>query len=467
MKSDYHEINDDHNRVILQTLMDNSDDEEVRKVISSFTIENTGAEIVKKMMQLTLPPLKKAAQYLDIPEPVSKSKLKATIISNIVNRLNALLREFCTICGEYYHEDLDDKPLARCILCNQGCHNPCQEPITTHLSLLEPKQVLCRPFMCASCIGDHSEEDPNTESTHALKSKKSPNKQTQKPIDENEIPQTPSSPRSINGLIVQGGDPEHPLDEKTTPDRPKKEEATVPVCPEYKWGRCPKYEECQFRHPPRCWTWLEKGKCSYKKKCRYHHPPLCYTSLWERQCYKQDCKFFHLQKTKRFKMEEEQLKTSLNVGNFNSQFPSLQPQDNETYRPNMNPQTNNVSKQPQHHLQQNQNTPKNSGTPTNNSQTHQQPQNRQIPHTNQSPRVPPTFSKEDMSFLVITIKEILKQEIGEMKQNINTGVQQSQTQNQHQITPQIQSLPLLQISPQPTNPTLYNLQVAPRPHSSQ
>ena len=67
MKSDYHEINDDHNRVILQTLMDNSDDEEVRKVISSFTIENTGAEIVKKMMQLTLPPLKKAAQYLDIP----------------------------------------------------------------------------------------------------------------------------------------------------------------------------------------------------------------------------------------------------------------------------------------------------------------------------------------------------------------------------------------------------------------
>ena len=75
-----------------------------------------------------------------------------------------------------------------------------------------------------------------------------------------------------------------------------------------------------------------------------------------------------------------------------------------------------------------------------------------------------------MSFLVITIKEILKQEIGEMKQKINTGIlssQVQQSQNQHQITPQIQNLPLLQISPQPTNPTLYNLQVAPRPHSSQ
>ena len=34
---------------------------------------------------------------------------------------------------------------------------------------------------------------------------------------------------------------------------------------------------------------------------------------------------------------------------------------------------------------------------------------------------------------------LAKQEIGEMKQNINTGVQQSQTQNQHQITPQIQT----------------------------
>ena len=98
---------------------------------------------------------------------------------------------------------------------------------------------------------------------------------------------------------------------------------TFTVCPDYKWGRCPNYEHCQFRHPPRCWTWLEKGSCSYKKKCRYHHPPICYNSLWQGECYNKECKFFHLQKTKRVKIEEEQLKASLNAGNYQSQFPNL------------------------------------------------------------------------------------------------------------------------------------------------
>jgi len=41
-------------------------------------------------------------------------------------------------------------------------------------------------------------------------------------------------------------------------------ENTVKICPAYKWGRCPDYENCQYRHPPRCWKWLTHGKCSLK-----------------------------------------------------------------------------------------------------------------------------------------------------------------------------------------------------------
>ena len=68
-------------------------------------------------------------------------------------------------------------------------------------------------------------------------------------------------------------------------------------------------------------------------------------------------------------MEEEQLKTYLSVGNFKSQFPSLQLQDKETNRPNGNSYINTVSKQPLPHPQQNQNISKDSRTSTNYSHT--------------------------------------------------------------------------------------------------
>lgn len=458
--------------------MDNAEDEDVKKVITCFTLDTTGAEIVKKMSSITMQPLKKAAVYLDVPSPASKSKPKAKIISDIVSRLNALLMELCGICGEYYHEDLNEKPITKCILCKQGCHNPCQEPIILRLAEFEQKQMECRPFMCTSCIGDHSEDDEDATIANAVKSKKSPEKLSQEPEKVSATPQSKS-------LSNQGDQDSE--DKQRPPGSPKQVDVNVPVCPEYKWGRCPNYEECQFRHPPRCWKWLEKGQCSYNKKCRYHHPPLCYNSLWDRQCYNQDCKFFHLQKTKRFKMEEEQLKTSLNAGNYESQFPSLQHQDRSNHgNPSHEPlQMSHTNPQPQqnNHPRQNRGSPPLHPRPPNtpqqqNVQAYPRP-NQHLPPSPDDPAVKQQapiqnrLSKEDISFLALMIKEILKQEIGDIKENIKpsplnpSNHQQNLKPAPQQVTPVIPTHPLLQLSPQIPNTSLYNLQVAPHPHASQ
>ena len=457
--------------------MDNAGDEDVKKVIACFTIETTGAEIIKKMTALTMLPLKKAAHYLDIPERVVKSKLKAAIISDIVDRLNALLMEFCAICEEYYHEDLKEKPLVKCILCHQGCHNPCQEGIILRLSEFDTKQQLCRPFMCSSCISDHSEEDPDTNMAHAIKNKKSPNKQVNKTTgNERNTTVTPNSPGQSNGVKDpnegSGGDKDGLQPDQPNPEN-NKDEAAVPVCPDYKWGRCPNYEHCQFRHPPRCWTWLEKGSCSYKKKCRYHHPPICYNSLWQRECYNKDCKFFHLQKTKRVKIEEEQLKASLNAGNYQSQFPSLPQQNDANNQHNPENQRSQASNNIPSHQRANRPdlSPQQSSPVITTPRNHPPRTENPLPDEHKSP-AQPRLSKEDLSFLVVTIKDILKEEIGkeigEITRKMNlTSASQLQPVTHKQIQNHSLSPPLLQISPQIPNPTLYNLQVAPHQLSSQ
>ena len=459
---DYHQLNDDNNRIILQSLIDDTEDEEVKKVISCFTIESTGAEIVKKMSQCHVASLKKTSQYLEIPE-AQKGKLKANIISDLVDRLNALLMEMCSICGVYYNEDLQEKPLVRCILCQQGCHNACQSPIIELFDTLDEKQQMCRPFMCASCVGDHSKETTNESLAHAPKNKKSPTKDKHPQPDENiknDEADVPGSPRSINGRVVQKGDGgDQP---KEPPKAPEEDKSKVAICPVYKWGKCPKYEECKFRHPPRCRSWLEKGKCSYNRKCKYHHPPLCHNSVRERQCFNQECKFFHLKQTRRFKMEEEQPKSSLNLGNFETQFPRLsQKNEDQQATVHLNNQFNN--NRSNHNItqpyasavdrtQQNLNSQSNPLVPTSNSQ---------VP-------IQPKVTKEDMSFLVLMIREILKEDIDKQMDEMKRKIAQisPQVQTQKQIVQQAQTLPL-HVNPNLLNPNHYSLQVAPPQQASQ
>ena len=423
--TEYHTANDAENKAILQSLVDNAEDDETKKVISCYTIEATGTEIIKKLSLLNVPPLKKAAAYLGIPEKITKPK-KADIISAILDRLNALLMELCGICGEYYNEDLNDPPLISCIICKQGCHNICQKPIIDLLGDLTANQQKSRPFMCSSCIGEYNDEVSEVVIVKSSKSKNSPTKveevkpsnETHSDFEANQQPDddtTPSAPPKSPGKS----------DNVSTDS-----EFTVPICPVYKWGRCPDFENCQYRHPPRCWNWLTHGKCSFRNKCRFHHPPLCYNSLWSKECLNPECKFFHMSRTLRYKREDEQLMNSLTLQTYQNQ-----PQQPTQIPPNPAMQANYQAQFPQ---------PPQPATQPSQPQFHHAPQQQsyhvtrppqqhaargppaQTGNSNPQyqPQQPNTLSKSDVSFLAKTIKDAIKEELSKDITNLKLELEQ-------------------------------------------
>lgn len=451
--TNYHEANDEANKAILQALVEESQDTDIAAVIQCYNIGVKGTEIRKEMAKLKVSPLQKCASYLGI----DAKKLKAQIITDIMTRINSLLRDLCGICGDYFNNELQEKPLFNCIICRQGCHRKCFEPISTLFADLNDNQKRAMQFICTSCHSDYSADEAEETVENAPKVKKSPTKVTEPPStdeledeqDKNQQPdfreEHPSSPRSHEGLIHgdSSGDNEHTASDDST---------QIPVCPAYKWQRCPNYETCQYRHPPRCWNWLTDGKCSFKKKCRFHHPPLCYNSLWEKRCLKPECKFFHLAKTQR-KIEDELLKNSLTpsaYGAHSTQFPEL-PQAQYSQPPNHDmpqPQQPGYNQPPQQQQ-----------TAIHNAQTSTQPLNTRPQYQQQQPNNHPnqaqsSFSHNDISFLAKTIKEAIKEDLAKelvsLKQDLemkihHTSMQQTMPTNtmpQPQIAPFMISQPV-------------------------
>ena len=440
--TEYHEANDAENKAILQSLVNNTDDDETKKVISCYTIEATGTEIIKKLSLLNVPPLKKAAAYLGIPEKTTKTK-KADIISVILDRLNALLRELCGICGEYYNEDLNDPPLITCIICKQGCHNICQKPIIELLGDLTAKQQKSRPFMCSSCIGEYNDEDSEVVIVKTSKSKSSPTKikevkpfndnhskhEAEQQQDDDTIPTAPPKSPDKSEAEQQQDDVTIPTAPPKSPGKsenpsPSNQTVAVPptknqieICPAYEWGRCQNFENCQYRHPPRCWKWLENARCSYKDKCKYHHPKICNSSLARRQCFNDRCKYFHLTRTIRQKMENEQLMSSLQPLNYHAQ-------SSQNAQINHNPVPPLLQSAQFPPLPQAQWSQANMNQPL---LANVQPQPLQPQPTQQVHQTRSKLSEGELSFLAKAIKEAIKGdlavEIANIRKELNQQVQ--------------------------------------------
>jgi hypothetical protein len=438
--SDYHTENDAINKGILQKLAEDCDDADTAFIISCYDIGARGVDIRKQMNKVNIDPLKKAAAYLQVYPNGETTKKKAAIIIDIVTRINCLLRELCGICGSYYHIDVTEKPIYRCIICKQGGHDKCLDRINTMHRVLDENQRNAFPFMCSSCLDDHKDINDEAIEVKAPRNKKSSNIQATVETSDKTNSHDEDPKESDVPATNEGTDPHHhqPIDNaNTSNDHETSEDAMkVPVCPSYKWGKCPDFENCEYRHPPRCWSWLESGKCP-RRQCRFHHPPLCYQSLWQRQCLNLNCKFFHLTRTLRFKMEDEQLKNSLNAGNYHNQFPSLpQPQLQQPPQPQLNQPPQSQLNQPQQHYQPQSHpvvnlhpqAPPNIQTPV---QVSQQPNN--IPqHQHQSTNPSNlqdhhSFSKSDLTFLAQIIKETIKEDLSKqvasLKQNLEMKIQ--------------------------------------------
>ena len=105
---DYHTINDEPNKAIIQKVAEDSGDQDIINVISCYTIGQSDKDIRKQLGKSNIPPLKKAATYLgcNIDGSDQPKMLKEDIISYIIRRLEALLKDMCGICNQYFNNTL-------------------------------------------------------------------------------------------------------------------------------------------------------------------------------------------------------------------------------------------------------------------------------------------------------------------------------------------------------------------------
>ena len=393
-QEDYHSINDRENKAIIQQLIEESDDDEIAKVISSYSIGATGKDIRQKLDKFTKPVLEKAANHLQI---ATRDKKKLQILDDIIRGIECLLKESCPVCGQYYNIELSDQPFFRCIKCNQGSHNPCYQEMHELMSTVDESIANSFHFMCSSC------SEQNKVSNILVETKKHPINslalsQTQPsdlPLTNEEIPSSQprtntnssSQPSSQPVNVSIPSNPNEPSQPNNSAHKAKKknQDPQVPICKVYKWGRCPNYDKCEFRHPPRCWDWLSRGKCRFKNDCRYHHPPLCSNSVKELKCFNESCVYFHISKTLRRNAEEETLKTALN-------------------RKTNSDQANSKASEP---------TGQPSNSPNSKSQTTVNQPSKLLPNKDAvlEKKAEESINTTTMSFLVSTIRDLLREDL--------------------------------------------------------
>ena len=426
-QEDYHELNNRENKAILQQLIEDCDDDDTSKIIGCYTIGASDKDIRSKLNSFNKPALEKTAHFLKIN---SEGRKKQELQIDIIMKLESLLREPCPACGEYYNILLNENPFFECIKCHQGCHNPCFEEMYQIMNTMQDGLTNSFHFMCVSCSEFNKLSKPVIESKKhpniSQTSVKTPSGEHDTSIEEEDDVLTPGQPPRRPGTPPPSQPSQNPSQPRQNPSQPNlnpsqpdgnpsqpnenprqpyenprqpnenPQEPKVPICPTYKWGRCPNYEKCQYRHPPRCWNWLSDGKCKHKK-CKYHHPQLCRRSLSERKCFNETCKYFHVSKTVRRNIEEEQLRNSLNQKTYEGQRNEhpKEPSDKPTSQSNKT--TLAHSDKNQDHI--------------NNPPTETQPVKSQEE---------PILNTNNVTFLVHTIRDLLREDLKKELTDIKT-----------------------------------------------
>ena len=300
----YHAACDNDNREILEQLAKESNDVDISNSIACYSIGLQDSEIRKKLEKLTLPPLKKTATYLGLIVDGEQRKLKDDIITEIIKRIETLLKDLCAVCGEYYNNKLNSTPSFKCLICQQGCHQSCFGEMNTALAEVNKEMKNSFHFICTRCYSTFSHDNET-----AAKEIASPVKQVPQPAGDQHAPQPPPHPPADqpNPPAAQQAQPQPPAAQQM-PDNTQSE-----VCKRYRRRECPhgasgknliNGKPCAYQHPRRCRRYCHNGThpkygCT-KQNCENLHPMLCKYSVRNRVCTNLDCRFVHLKFTRRF-----------------------------------------------------------------------------------------------------------------------------------------------------------------------
>ena len=364
---DYNQECDNDNREILQQLAQASNNDDVISVISSYTIGQPDNEIRKKLDKLLLPPLKDAAAYLGLTVDGDKLKYKKDIITAIIQRIETLLKELCGVCGEYYNNKITDEPQFKCLICQQGCHQPCFDEMNTVLKDFKGEAKNAFHFICTACYS-------NYDSATTPKEKSSPTKQVAttsahqqqtppQPLDDQQNhpkpPATQQQPPATQQPPNEQNLSQQPPAPQQNPNQPpvtqqNQPEVRAQICNKYRRRECPHGasgknlidgKQCEYSHPRRCRRYCHNGThpkfgCT-KPDCEQLHPKLCKYSVRNRVCTNLDCKFTHLKFTRRYDpFQSTEVNTNTNSSNYYDPQRQYQP----TYYPQQ--QSNQQHHQP-------------------------------------------------------------------------------------------------------------------------
>ena len=119
-------------------------------------------------------------------------------------------------------------------------------------------------------------------------------------VDDTQVDEEEWKEKTVSGR----GEADVPRPGKTT--KSTAETAKKGICRFYKLRTCkhgPTGKGCPFSHPKKCSNFLKHGDkaggCKKGRSCDLYHPPLCWSSAKFGACDRKDCKFQHLQGTKR------------------------------------------------------------------------------------------------------------------------------------------------------------------------
>ena len=256
--------------------------------------------------------------------------------TRLICRIQNFMPDKCGVCDEKFCIKLDEeKPLMECVMCGQGCHNPCvlnslgktaddlnsmsQEEID---KMINPCKDLGMIYMCHACqkIELPSSTDGLTEDGAKKRQVAHSKPKQQKAVRKTH--ETPNTSRSIqfesgtaeNPVIVADavlGSADYPIaveDDNGLHNIPKK--TSESVCRYYKRGSCKhgasgkKDGTCPYAHPKYCRNYVMYGNksprgCKKGDQCNQFHPKMCPRSLTDGVCYNTTCKHRHLKNTKR------------------------------------------------------------------------------------------------------------------------------------------------------------------------
>ena len=315
----------------------------VRDCLRKYDPQKPAHQIEKAFKSVKKEVLVETLSFLGVPG--MDDCLSASLPHELLCRVQNFFPDRCDICKQSYIVKLHEKPIISCVVCGQGCHNPCILQLLgkteqDHADESQNLQALLNPnaaagffYLCQPC-----QEAVVPKKQKIKKKARQPPQSAQETIARTDpstlSPQDLPADNSNTQETVEPSDNVDPGDSQENVAearaRPRIGSSQTSICRFYKQNRCKhgisgkKDGICRFEHPKPCKKLLNNGiigprGCAKGDKCEDFHPKMCQRSLKERICTNQKCEFIHVKHTRRNELQQQsstKVEQSSSIGNI-------------------------------------------------------------------------------------------------------------------------------------------------------